>query len=89
MRCVFFNYICLKWRKVRDILRSVNKELAKDGKTNVDKKAIESLVSIAKQTKSLIMLVCDVNYDQTDSFGLNLSDLAPKTTIYASGDIIT
>jgi len=62
---------------------------AKDGKTNVDKKAIESLVSIAKQTKSLIMLVCDVNYDQTDSFGLNLSDLAPKTTIYASGDIIT
>jgi RHS repeat-associated protein len=61
-------------------------KFAEGSKTNVNKNAIESLVSIAKQTKSLVMLVCDVNYDQTDSFGLNLSDLAPKTTIFTSGD---
>ncbi|MDI9312441.1 MAG: hypothetical protein QM535_19685 [Limnohabitans sp.] len=63
-------------------------EYSKGKNTTIDKKYIDALIAITKRTKNLLFMSCEVNFDNTNSFGLNLSDLAPDTTIFLTGDIV-
>jgi RHS repeat-associated protein len=77
----------MRYGQSTDKITGIELTKYKNGETtNIDKCKIEALVSITKQCKSVNLLVCNINYDNTDSFGISLSSLAPGVDIILSAD---